>query len=435
MTLNGSFDAIVVGAGPAGTSAALALARRGKSVLLLERGERPGSKNMFGGMLAFCPAPEELVPGFWDEAPWERRVVKRTLTVVGDGNATSMVFRSDDAGDRTLTGFTLFRPVFDAWYAERAREAGVTLLCGCTVESLVVRDGVVRGAVVAGRDEGTVEAPLVICCDGALSLLARGAGLHRGWKPEQVALGVRALYRLSEEEIDARFGLEENEGATAEFLGCTRGVRGGGFVYTQREALSVGLVFHLDSLTEHRARPYELLEEFVTSPSMSPLLKGARLVEYSAHVLPEGGLRMVPPLSMPGLLIAGDAGALCYTNGLTQEGMNLALTSGSLAGEVGAAALESGDLGATALASYERRLRDSFVMRDMKANRRAIDLLQNDRLFGLYPSLIGSLLEGLYRSDGRPKRKVLTLGREALSGRLPLRQLVKDGIRAGRAYL
>ncbi len=115
----GSFDAVVVGAGPAGTSAALALARAGAKVLLLERGEYPGAKNMFGGMTAYCPAPEELVPRFWERAPWERAVTKRVLTVVGGSSSTSLVFQAGSrserpsvgagsTSDRSLTGFTLF---------------------------------------------------------------------------------------------------------------------------------------------------------------------------------------------------------------------------------------------------------------------------------------------------------------------------------------
>ncbi len=313
----GEFDAIVVGAGPAGTSAALGLARKGAKVLLLERGEYPGAKNMFGGMMAYCPAAEQLVPGFWERAPWERAVTKRVLSVVGEGSSTSLVFQaasgsdrpSAGAGstsDRTLTGFTLFRPLFDRWYAEQAVAQGVTLLTGCRVEGLLVRDGAVRGVRVAGVDD-VVEAPLVVACDGTLSLLAQEAGLHGGFKPEQVALGVRALYLLTEEEINERFGLTGREGATHEFLGCTDGIRGGGFVYTQTETLSVGLVVHLDSLKQRGIPPYELLERFVASTPVAPMLRGARLVEYSAHLLPEAGLRMVPRLSTAGLLVAGDA--------------------------------------------------------------------------------------------------------------------------------
>jgi electron transfer flavoprotein-quinone oxidoreductase len=302
------------------------------------------------------------------------------------------------------------------------------------VEDLIVRGGRVQGVKVR-RPEGEIEAPLVISCDGVLSLLAQRAGLHAGWTPAQVALGVRATYRLPEETINERFSLSADEGASAEFLGCTEGVRGGGFVYTQAEALSVGLVMHLDSLVSQGLPPYQLLEDFVFSPAVAPLLKGAALVEYSAHVLPEGGPSMVPKLSSAGLLVAGDAGGLCYTNGLTQEGMNLAFTSGALAGEVAADALAAGDVSAESLGRYEQQLRESFVLQDMHTNRRAVELLHEDRLFSLYPQVINGFFESLYRADGNPKLRAGRVGQRVLSGRLPLRRLLADAIRVGRAHL
>ncbi len=428
------FDAVVVGAGPAGSIAALTLAQKGVKTLLLERGERPGAKNMFGGTLAWCPAPEELIPGFWEKAPWEREVVKRTLTVVAETSATSMVFRSDDVGRPFRGRVTLFRPAFDGWLAAQAQAAGATVVCGCTVEGLVVRDGRVCGVRVGGPN-GVVEAPLVVAGDGALSFLAKEAGLHAGVRAEQMAVGVRGLYALDAEEIDGRFGLVRGQGATNEYLGGTDGVRGGGFVYTQTESLSVGLVLHLDSLKASGLAPYDLLERFVGSVHVAPLLRGAQLVEYSAHLLPEAGLSMVPRLSMGGMLVAGDAGGLCYTNGLTQEGMNLALTSGHLAGLVGAEALEVRDMSAARLAAYDERLRESFVFRDLKTYDRAIKLLRRDRLFSDYPEVVGAIMEQLYASDGAPKRRVGAIARNALRDRISIRETLADLIRIGRSYL
>lgn len=441
----GEFDVIVVGAGPAGAGAALGLAQRGAKVLLLERGEYPGAKNMFGGMMVYCPAAEQLVPGFWERAPWERAVTKRVLTAVGEGSSTSLVFQaasgsgkpsvgSGSTSDRTLTAFTLFRPHFDRWLAEQAVAQGVTLLTGCRVEGLLMRDGAVRGVRVAGEDD-VVEAPLVITCDGALSLLAKEAGLHAGFEAGQVALGVRALYVLTEEQVNERFGLSGREGATQEFLGCTEGVRGGAFIYTQSETLSVGLVVHLDSLKERGIPPYELLERFVASAPVAPLLKGARLVEYSAHLLPEAGRRMVPRPSAAGLLVAGDAAGLCYTNGLTQEGMNLAMTSGLVAARIAAEALAAGDFSASRLARYAKELDNSFVRRDLKTWDRAIDFMREDRLFTVYPRVVSELMEDLYRSDGSPKQKIGRLARRAVKDDLTLRQLITDLYRGGRGYL
>lgn len=437
------FDAIVVGAGPAGTTAALAMAQKGLRILLLERGESPGAKNMFGGMLAYTPIPERLLPGFWARAPWERHVVKRVLTVVGEGSSTSLAYHSTASGGSAAdgppdgppyAGFTLFRPQFDRWYADQAREAGVTLVCDCLVEGLVVKHGRVCGVRVA-RSEGVVEAPLVVACDGALSFLAQEAGLYAGPKPEQVALGVRALYRLGEQEVNERFGLSGREGATHEFLGCTDGIRGGGFVYTQIETLAVGMVLHLDSLREKGIAPYDLLDRFVGSEPVAPFVKGARLVEYSAHLLPEGGLGMVPRLSTAGLLVAGDAAALCYTNGLTQEGMNLAMASGYIAAAVGAEAIGAGDVSADMLALYEEMLRESPVIKDMTTFARAVDLLHRDRLYSEYPKAVAGIMDGLYRSDGAPKRKIGGLSRDAVKGTVSVRQLIGDAFEVGRSFL
>jgi electron transfer flavoprotein-quinone oxidoreductase len=428
------FDAVVVGAGPAGSMAALTLAQEGVKTLLLERGEHPGAKNMFGGTLAWCPAPEEVLPGFWAEAPWEREVVKRTLTVVSERSATSMVFRSDDVARPFRGRVTLFRPVFDRWLAERAEDAGVTLACGCLVEGLVIREGRVRGVRVA-RPDGVVEAPLVVAADGALSFLAKGAGLHGGVNMDQMAVGIRALYSMEPGDIEERFGLVRGQGATNEFLGVTRGVRGGAFIYTHSEGLSVGLVLHLDSLKSSGLAPYDLLDRFAESPHVAPLLRGGRLVEYSAHLIPEAGLGMVPRLSMDGLMVVGDAAGLCYTNGLTQEGMNLALTSGRIAGLVAAEAVAAEDVGASRLSVYDERLRSSFVLRDMRTYDRAIKMLRNDRMFADYPRILGAIMDGLYASDGKPKRRVASLARAALRGDLPLRTVAADLIRLGRAYL
>jgi electron transfer flavoprotein-quinone oxidoreductase len=243
------------------------------------------------------------------------------------------------------------------------------------------------------------------------------------------------LYALTEDGVNERFGLGGREGATHEFLGCTRGVWGGGFVYTQTDTVSVGIVVHLDSLVARGTPPDELFEGFVTSPAVAHLLRGARLVEYSAHLLPEAGKKMVPRLSTAGLLVAGDAAGFCYTNGLTQEGMNLAMTSGLIAGRVGAAALRSGDVSSSGLARYGRELKKSAVIRDLSTWGRAIDLMHTDRLFTVYPRVVSTFMEEVFRSDGRPKSRLLKLGRRATKDSIPLRQLLTDMYKAGRAFV
>lgn len=428
------YDAIVVGGGPAGASAAWRMAKNGLDVLVLERGDVPGAKNMFGGMLPYCPVVEELLPSFWDEAPWERNVVKRNLTVVSENSTTSLAFESDNFDSPRYSGFTLFRPIFDRWYAERVRSAGATLVSGCLVEDLLWNGKTVTGVKI-GREGGDVSARVTIACDGVLSLLGRKAGLSSLPDPSQMALGVKALFRLSEEAINERFGLVRRQGATHEFLGCTQGIRGGGFIYTQIETLSVGLVFHLDSLKKSGIPPYELFERFLTLRPVRRLLKGAQMLEYSAHLLPEGGYEAVPKVFTDGMLLAGDAAGLCYTNGLNQEGMNLAIASGLLAAETVVEACKKGDFSAKQLSSYKDRLEESFVLKDMKTFSRSVELMHNERLFSVYPDLIGTIMEQIYRSDGKPRKKMGRISWEVAKTVLPMRQLVSDLVKGGRSLL
>lgn len=428
------YDAVVVGGGPAGSTAALRLAQKGIKVLLVERGDVPGSKNMFGGMLPYCPVVEELLPRFWDEAPWERKVVKRNLTIVSGTSTTSLAFQSDSFDNELHSGFTLFRPLFDRWYAEEARKAGATVLSGCLAGDLLWRGSAVSGVKI-GRDGGDVSAPVTIACDGVLSLLGKKAGLFRQPNPSDMALGVKALFALGEEEINDRFGLVRSQGATHEFLGCTEGIRGGGFIYTQTETLSAGLVFHLDSLKQKGAAPYDLFERFLSLGPVRRMLKGAELLEYSAHVLPEGGYSAVPGVFTDGMLLAGDAAGLCYTNGLNQEGMNLAIASGLLAAETVIEAHEKGDFSARQLSSYRGRLEESFVLKDMKTFAKSVDLMHNERLFSVYPDIIGTIMEQIYRSDGRPRKKIGRIGWDAVKAALPVKQMVADVIKGGRSLL
>src|SRR3972149_375565 len=210
------FDVVVVGAGPAGVSAAYALAQAGFEVAIFERGELPGAKNMFGGVL-YGRVLHELIPNFWNVAPVERYIGQRSLALLSAGAAVSLDFRGESFPRPPFNGFTVSRPRFDQWYAQQAVAAGALLIPETVVDDLLWEDGRVAG-VLARREDGAVRANVVIAADGANSLLAQRAGLRSALQPRDFGLGVKEIIALPRHTIEDRFNLTGDEGAAKEFI-------------------------------------------------------------------------------------------------------------------------------------------------------------------------------------------------------------------------
>jgi len=427
------FQAIVVGAGPAGSSAALTMARAGLDVALLERGTFPGEKNMFGGILHRMTSIEEVIPQFWTEAPLERHIAKKGTTFM-TGEASFHVQHETVNFDRApYNGYTIFRPRFDRWLAEEAVKAGATLITRATVDDLVLKDGKIAGVTIAGRS-GELNAPVVVAADGVLSFIARKAGLRQPkFDAGQMAVGVKALIDLPSNVINDRFGLAMEQGFANEFVGCTGGVRGGGFLYTNYDSLSIGLVFHLGSLRTSAKTPYDLLNAFMEQPQVAKMVRGGKLQEYSAHVIPEGGYTMIPELVGNGILVAGDAAALCNATGVNLEGINLASHSGILAGKTVIEAHERNDFSTKTLKRYKERLDLSWVMKDLKGFRNAPKMLHIDRIYNEYPELVCSMMEHIYRIDGTPKMSIPKLILREVKEKIGLKNAISDALTAWRA--
>jgi electron transfer flavoprotein-quinone oxidoreductase len=428
------FDVIVVGAGPAGSMAALKLARAGLNVCLLERGNRPGAKNMFGGLLHNTPVLNEMIPSFWEKAPLQRHVYQKVLAFMTPESAVSLTFENENFEKPPYNGYTVLRPLFDSWLADEAVRAGTMLLSDCTAEDLIVKDGQVVGVTVKGR-EGELRSNIVIAADGVLSFLARKAGLRNDFLPANMGVGIKLLLGLPEAVINERFHLVHDQGADIAFLGIPGGIRGGSFLYTNRESLSVGMVMHLDSLKKSGRMPHEVLEDLLQHPQVRKLIKGAVPLEYSAHLVPEGGIKAVPQLYRGGMMVVGDAAGLCYTNGINLEGINLAMTSGALAAEIAIKAVESHDYSAAMLSLYKKKLDETFVMKDMKKYKNAVGMMHIDRLYQTYPQVLAGIMEKIYKVDGTPRSGLLRLARREALKEIGLKDFISDGIKIGRALL
>lgn len=399
------FDAIVVGAGPAGTAAALTMARAGLEVVQFERGKYPGAKNLFGGVL-YTPILEDLVPDFRDSAPLEREVTRRTFSFLSDDGELGLNFRTLKHGGDTCQSYTVYRSKFDRWFAEQAEQAGVMRLDETVVED-VLWDGERVAGVTTGRAEGDLRAKVVIDAEGANAQLAEKAGMKRQEPPDKMTLGVKEVIELPPETIEDRFQLTGDEGvASLYFSGDVFDEQvAAGFVYTMGNTVSVGLGVTMSELMRTMDRPYELLDDFKRHPSIRPLIKGGKTVEYGGKPIPEWGYNELPMLVQDGMMLVGDAAGFVITS-YWFEGTNLAMASGVMAGEAAVRAHEAGDFSADTLKVYVDKLKRSFVWDDMKRYRNAMTYIaDHPELLNEYPKYTIELFEQIFDVDKRPKGK------------------------------
>jgi electron transfer flavoprotein-quinone oxidoreductase len=427
------FDVIVVGAGPAGACAALVLARAGRSVCLLERGPFPGSKNMYGGVV-YPRVLDDVLPKWWEEAPIQRWVTRRSTMLVSGQKALTVDYRSDNWSNAPYNGATAYRPDWDSWLADKAVADGATLVCSTTATGLL-RDGERVVGVRTDRPDGELTARAVIACDGVNSFLAKEAGLYGAVDAGNYTLGVKETIALPKDVIDERFGVRGREGVDIEILGCTGDVAGGGFVYTNLDTLAVGVVLSLKDLAAGGRRPEEIIATMKAHPAIAPMVEGGELKEFSAHVIPEGGYNMMPALATDGMLVAGDAAALCLAAGLWLEGVNFAMGSGLAAGRTVDDALRTGDTSAAGLKGYRQRLESSFVIADHRKLRDIAHLVLSDRVQRRYPSVACHVIERLFRVDNpQPKPGLIRIVREEIKrNRLRWRDMARDAWHGGKA--
>jgi electron transfer flavoprotein-quinone oxidoreductase len=415
------FDAVVVGAGPAGTTSAMVMAKGGVNVAIVERGEFPGSKNVIGGVL-YAHTLNQMMPGFWKEAPLERNVVWHSYCIMGRGEHTMVGYKHEGSAD-SPNGFTVLRSKFDRWYARKAEEAGATLILKTNVTELLSSGGKVYGVKT---DRGDLESDVVVVSEGANTMLCEKAGLMGKPRPDQMAVAVREIVALPSDKIQERFGLKENEGAAIHYLGSLfRGLVGFGFLYTNRDSISVGLGATVSSMMKAHVRPYDLMERFKEDPSVEHFIRGGLVKEYQAHMIPEGGYGGMPRLYADGVLVAGDSAML--SNPITGEGADLAILSGRLAGEAVVRARRLGDYSTRTLSAYGRALGDSFALRDMKKQAGLLKYVEeNVEMVDAYSEAVNAALKEWFSVDGATREEKARRIRGTVISKRPLGKVLMD---------
>jgi len=420
------FDAIVVGAGPAGLSAACTMADKGLNVIVIERGDYPGAKNVMGGILYSEPT-SQIFPDFWKEAPLERPIVEEGYWFLTGDSVTKLGHRNQKFASEPYNAFSVFRAHFDKWMGEKLKEKGGLLICETVVEDIIEKDGKIIG-VKCGRAQGDIYADVVIVAEGVNSMLTQKALKMQkvNLKEDYLAVAVKEVIYLDEEKIEDRFALEKGFGTAIEVIGdSTKGMVGTGFIYTNKESISIGTGALMSQLVKNKMSPNDLLESFKNNPMVKPLIRGGETKEYAGHMIPEGGYKAIPKLYGNGVLVAGDAAQM--VNGLHREGSNMAMISGKIAGQTVIAASSKGDFSSTELSSYQKNIENTFIIKDLKKYKNSSEYFDhNPELFALYPELVSDAMHTFFKVDGTPKKDVQKKMMKDAFKKRPMTSMAKD---------
>jgi electron transfer flavoprotein-quinone oxidoreductase len=358
----------------------------------------------------------------------ERFIRKEGITFMTNENSFTVEFESKEPE----TSFTAIRAKFDKWLAEQAEKASASLINDVRVDDLIVDNGQVKG-IVAGQDKIPAEA--VIACDGTTTSLARKAGLITMLNPEEISMGMKDVTELPAEKIEERLGLEPGEGMAHVYAGYpTKGLRGGGFLYTNKNSLALGLVVGGDDVSLNAVPSHTLMDTFREHPRIKRLVRGGKTLEYDAHMIPEAGPGMIDRPYTGGMLVAGDAAGHLLNNGYTFRGVDMAIMAGIAAAETILEARKKKDYSANSLSSYTKRLRNEPSLKDMYTFSKVPSYLRNRRLYSVYPELVCSAAEAVYRVDGKGKRKIYKELRAQTKGRVSTLTLIRDLLRGARTF-
>ncbi|MBM4761279.1 FAD-dependent oxidoreductase [Bacillus sp. B15-48] len=421
------FQVIIIGAGLAGAAAAYRLAKAGIEVMLVERGSQPGAKNMTGGRL-YTHALEKLMPDDWTKAPLERDITREVIMMMTAEDSMSIDSLFTDISQPS---YSVLRAKLDPWLSGKAEEEGAMVIPGTTVDGLIIREGKVCGIKTGGEE---IEADLVISAEGANPIVAERAGLIKPVQAKDVAVCLKYVYQLTEEKINDRFNTESGKGTAMLCAGdCTKGISGGAFLYTNTDSISVGLVVDSNGWKNSKLPLAEIGEEFKQHPAIARYLQGAELVEYSGHLVPEGGYHSLPQLYSDGFLVTGDAAGLVVNRGFTVRGMDYAILSGIAAAETAIEAIDSSNYSKSFLAGYQGKL-EEVVLKDLKTFKNSHDYIAHtEHMFTTYPAVATKLMKGLYSVDGNPTKSVMDVVKENVKGKIPVFSVLKDALKGGKS--
>jgi electron transfer flavoprotein-quinone oxidoreductase len=384
----------------------------------------------------------KLVPDYWDEdAGWDRYINHRRLTFMDEQSAFSIDFKSSHFNKTPYTGVVVLRSKFDRWLADKVQKAidasdyamDSFIATNILVEEVLIEDGKAVG--IRTGDE-KFYADSVIIAEGVNNLLTRQAGLQDKYVPaDHILTGVKEIIRFDQNVLEDRFQLSGKSGMSNEFVGfATDGVEGGGFLYTNKDTLSVGLVLGLKDLRDKGRKPHDILNIFKQHPVITDMIEGGEVVEYSAHVVSSGDKRLMPEkLYKSGLVVCGEAANLLMNAGKAIQGMDYAMRSGILAAEVIVDAKQANDFSEASMKKYQDALQDSYVMKDINNFQDAVHLLHDPAMSQKMPNLICDFGRNFFSIKNEPTKKARHMLSSSVKKHSSYWELMKISLKGAKA--